>query len=107
MSQKFASKTGPRRDNFQNLIRDRDETESIGTFSLDTETLVLHWQEWSLQKKMVIGCLLARKTTLIQKDPVITNALIFGVIINPLLLLSITCCLVNLEHQQQVMRFSL
>ena len=28
----------PRRDKFQNLVRDRDETESFGTFSLETET---------------------------------------------------------------------
>ena len=29
----------PRRDNLQNLIREWDETESLGTFSLETETL--------------------------------------------------------------------
>ena len=30
--------TRPRRDKFQNLVRDRDETESLGTFSLKTKT---------------------------------------------------------------------
>ena len=29
----------PRRDNLQNVVRDREETESLGTFSLETETL--------------------------------------------------------------------
>ena len=28
----------PRRDKFQNLVRDRDGTKSLGTFSLKTET---------------------------------------------------------------------
>ena len=44
-----------RRDKFQNLVRDRDETESLATFSLETETetetLVLHWFELSLTKQ--------------------------------------------------------
>ena len=38
LSQKFSSKTRPRLDKFQNQVRDRDETESLGTFSLETET---------------------------------------------------------------------
>ena len=28
----------PRRDNLQNFVQDQDETESLGTFSLETET---------------------------------------------------------------------
>ena len=35
---KFSSETRPRRDKFQNLVRDRDKTESLSTFSLKTET---------------------------------------------------------------------
>ena len=42
LSQNFSSETRPRRDQFQNFVRDRDETESLGTFSLETETLILH-----------------------------------------------------------------
>ena len=38
LSEKFSSETRPRRDNLQNFVRDRDETESLGTFSLETET---------------------------------------------------------------------
>ena len=30
-------------DKFQNFERDWDETESLGTLSHKTETLVLHW----------------------------------------------------------------
>ena len=38
LSEKFSSKTRPRWDNLQNFVRDWDETESLSTFSLETET---------------------------------------------------------------------
>ena len=37
--QNFSSET----PQYRNFVRDRDETKSLGTFSLETETLVLHW----------------------------------------------------------------
>ena len=37
-AQKFSSETRPRQDKFPNLVRDRDKTGSLGTFSLETET---------------------------------------------------------------------
>ena len=50
LSKKISSETRPRRDKFQNFVLDRDETESLGTFSLETETetetLVLHCFSW-------------------------------------------------------------
>ena len=38
LSENFSSETRQRQDNLQNFARERDETESLGTFSLKTET---------------------------------------------------------------------
>ena len=34
----------PRQDKFQNCVHDQYATESLSTFSLKTDTLVLHWK---------------------------------------------------------------
>ena len=40
LTQDVASETRPRRDKPLNYVRVRDETESLGTLGLETETLV-------------------------------------------------------------------
>ena len=38
LSENFSFKTRPRQDKFQNFVRDWDEAENLGTFSLKTKT---------------------------------------------------------------------
>ena len=50
LSENFSYETRPRQDNLKNFVRDWDETESLGTFSLETETLANQWLELNLEK---------------------------------------------------------